>query len=139
LFLVKPLTFMNRSGEVIKSVLRQAKASLTDFLIVCDNLDLELGVLKLKQTGSSGGHRGLESIFAFAKTTDIGRFTIGIGRPQRRGGVIDHVLGVPDDEELSILDDAVGRAVSFILRLLAEPIEKVMSEVNRRAGKDDPA
>jgi PTH1 family peptidyl-tRNA hydrolase len=138
-FLVKPLTFMNRSGEIVKTVLREAKASISDLVIVCDNLDLATGVLKLKPNGSSGGHRGLESIFYSLKTDEIMRLSIGIGRPNRRGAVVDHVLGEPDKEESMILEGAVEKAAFFILRLLTEPKEKVMGDVNRRVKNDGQA
>ena len=134
--LVKPLTFMNRSGEVMRSVLRHTRAGREDLLIICDNLDLAPGVLKMKLTGSSGGHRGLDSIFSVLKTSDIARLSIGIGRPPRRGGVVDHVLGDPERGEADVLEQAVAAAVAAVLRLLKEPPERVMGDVNRRVKRD---
>ncbi len=134
--LVKPITFMNRSGEVLRSVLRQAKAGGEDLLIVCDNLDLAPGILKMKLQGSSGGHRGLDSIFSILKTTDVARLSIGIGRPLGRGGVVNHVLGDPEEDEAAILEEAVSAAVRAVLRLLKEPPERVMGDVNRRTNRD---
>jgi PTH1 family peptidyl-tRNA hydrolase len=140
--LVKPLTFMNNSGEVVKGVLRQSKAGVSDLLIVCDSLDLPNGVLKMKLQGSSGGHRGLESIFSALHSTALMRLSIGIGRPDRpeqpvrRGAVVAHVLGDPSPEEAARLDKAVETAAAGILRLLKEPKEKVMSEINRREKRD---
>lgn len=134
--LVKPLTYMNASGEVVKAALRLAKAVPADLLIVCDSLDLDLGALKLKLQGSSGGHHGLDSIFSALKTTAVPRLSIGIGRPFRRGAVIRHVLGDPTPEEAVLLERAVETASRQILRLLKEPKQKVMGDVNRRV-KDD--
>jgi PTH1 family peptidyl-tRNA hydrolase len=134
--LVKPLTFMNLSGEVLKGVMRQARAAISDLLIVCDNLDLEPGVLKMKLQGSSGGHHGLDSIFSILKTTDIARLSIGIGRPRGRGAVVGHVLGDPTGEEALALEQAIDAAAGQILRLLKEPRERVMGDVNRREKRD---
>jgi PTH1 family peptidyl-tRNA hydrolase len=134
--LVKPLTYMNRSGDVLRSVLRHVKAGREDLLVVYDNLDLDTGIIKMKLKGSSGGHRGLESIFSILKTTGIARLSIGIGRPHRKGGVVDHVLGDPDQAEAEILEKAIGDATQAVLRLVKEPLEKVMGDVNRRKKKD---
>jgi peptidyl-tRNA hydrolase, PTH1 family len=137
--LVKPLTFMNASGEIVRSVFRHSRASITDLIIVCDNLDLETGTIKMKLSGSSGGHRGLESIFAALKTTAVARLSIGIGHPGRRGRVIAHVLGDPDGDEVMILEAAVVAAEKAVLRLLKEPSSRVMADVNRRKKPDAPA
>jgi peptidyl-tRNA hydrolase, PTH1 family len=134
--LVKPLTFMNLSGEVVKGALRQARATVSDLIIVCDSLDLEPGVLKMKLQGSSGGHHGLDSIFSILKTTDIARLSIGIGRPQGRGAVVDHVLGDPSGEEALALERAIETAAGQILRLLKEPRDRVMGDINRREKRD---
>jgi PTH1 family peptidyl-tRNA hydrolase len=136
--LVKPLTYMNLSGEIVKGALRQSKAAPEELLIVCDSLDLRLGALKMKLQGSSGGHHGLDSVFNALKTTAVMRLSIGIGRPQGRSHVIGHVLGDPSAEEAAVLDKAVEAAAFHILRLLKEPREKVMGEVNRRVKRDAP-
>jgi len=136
LVLIKPLTYMNASGEVVKGALRQARAAPADLLIVCDSLDLELGALKMKIQGSSGGHHGLDSVFAALKTTAVPRLSVGIGRPQGRGAVIGHVLGDPTPGEAALLERAIETAARQILRLLKEPKEKVMGDVNRRVKGD---
>jgi len=135
-FLVEPLTYMNRSGEILKSVLKASSAKKEELVVIYDNLDLPLGACKLKTSGSSGGHKGLESIFAQAGTQDIIRLGIGIGRPGRRGGVVDHVLGQPTMEEQKVLDESITRVVEHALLLLTQPVDRVMNLVNRRTQDD---
>lgn len=129
---------MNRSGEVLKSVLQQTKTSFENVIIVFDNLDLELGTIKLKIKGSSGGHNGLESLIASAKTENIKRLGIGIGRPKHKGDVISYVLGTPERHDAAILAGAVKRAALELLNLSNQTLVQVMNQINRRNNEDDP-
>ncbi len=133
--LVKPLTFMNASGLVLPWVLRQARASMRDVVVVCDSLDLPAGVCRLKARGSSGGHRGLESIIRQAGTTDFARLVIGIGRPQSREDVVSYVLGRPGSAEAAAFEAALDLAAEALARLPLEGLERVANEVNRVAGQ----
>lgn len=133
LYLVKPLTYMNRSGDILRELLAKTSCSIDELLVVCDNLDLPAGSCRLKARGSSAGHNGLASLIAHAGTSDFKRMYLGIGRP-REGGVIEHVLGVPDDAEAKALEEAVELAARGVLSALEQPIERVMNELNRRQG-----
>jgi len=79
--LAKPTTFMNLSGIAIKALLAKYKIDLANLLVVCDDLDLEFGRMRLKTSGSSGGHRGLDSIINSLGSQEFARLRIGIGRP----------------------------------------------------------
>jgi PTH1 family peptidyl-tRNA hydrolase len=81
--LATPLTYMNLSGIAVKGLVRQYAIDLDNLLVVCDDLDLGFGRLKIKPSGSSGGHRGLKSIMDSVGTEDFARLRIGIGRPNR--------------------------------------------------------
>jgi PTH1 family peptidyl-tRNA hydrolase len=131
--LVKPLTFMNRSGEVVRHVLKKTHATLKNLLIVCDNLDLEPGSCKFKLQGSSGGHNGLESIFSHIKTNAVMRITVGIGKPKYKTQVIDYVLNDPPLPERKLIDETEERIISAILQLLNEPPQKVMNVINKKS------
>jgi PTH1 family peptidyl-tRNA hydrolase len=128
--LVKPLTYMNRSGTILQSVLRYAHASLEDVVVVCDNLDLEPGVCRLKMKGSSAGHRGLASLIGSAGTSEFKRLYIGIGRPRYKNDVVRHVLGVPAKDEAESIAGAIERAASGILMLLETNPREVMNIIN---------
>ena len=123
---------MNRSGEVVKAILKQAKAQVEDLLIIFDSLDLPVAALRLKAHGSSGGHRGLNSVLQSLKTESVARLAIGIGRPAYKSQVVDYVLSDPSPDEERLLANACAEAALYILRLLTEPFSRVMADVNKR-------
>ena len=130
--LVKPLTYMNRSGEVLRAILSRANLSWENLLVICDTLDLPCGQCKLKKRGSSAGHRGLASVLQHAETDEIMRLYVGIGRPNESQGILDYVLGIPSQEEQLELDRAIKRSGDSILSLLYRSPEQVMNEFNQK-------
>ena len=97
--LVKPLTYMNRSGLVLPALLKQYGVVTDKLIVAVDNMDLSPGRVRLKPRGSSAGHNGLKSIIEVLGTSEFHRLYIGVGRPASGVSVIDHVLGRPDGEE----------------------------------------
>jgi len=81
--LMKPQTFMNNSGVTVRAIIKKFNINLSDVLIIFDDLDMEIGKIRYRDTGSSGGHRGMQSIIDHLKTNNIKRLKIGIGRSQR--------------------------------------------------------
>lgn len=132
LYLIKPLTFMNASGQVFPEILRETGLSPADILVVCDNLDLSPGACRLKLKGSSGGHKGLESIIRRIGTDSFMRLTIGIGRPAYKGQVVDFVLNRPGGAESEAMEKGIDRAVDAVLLLLDQGPLKVMNEINKK-------
>lgn len=132
LYLVKPLTFMNRSGEIMPAVLKMTGAALDQVLVVCDTLDLSPGVCRLKRRGASAGHKGLSSIITRLGTGAFMRLYIGVGRPADREGIIDYVLREPGPEEGRLIGEALQIAAVSILKLLLEEPEVVMNVLNKR-------
>jgi len=132
LYLVKPLTFMNESGRAVREALRETGGDPSQLLVVCDSLDLSPGNLRFKIKGSSAGQKGLESVIQAIGSQDFMRLTLGIGRPDRKGKVIGHVLSAPPRAEEELLSDAVERGAQAVLTLVAEGPQKVMNEVNRK-------
>ncbi len=137
LSLVKPLTFMNRSGEVLPAVLRRTGADAGRLLVICDTLDLPPGACRLKRRGGAGGHKGLASIIDHLGTGEFLRCYLGVGHPGGREEVVGYVLSDPPRRELEVIEQAVRVASEAVLRLLEEEPEKVMNEVNRRAAPAD--
>lgn len=135
LALVKPLQFMNNSGLSLPGILKKLNSSPERLLVVCDTLDLEPGVCRLKRRGKDAGHNGLKSIIACLGTDEFMRLYIGIGRPAFPVDVVDWVLGIPDDQEKRTLHLSVERAARAIELLLDHSIEYVMNELNRKADK----
>jgi PTH1 family peptidyl-tRNA hydrolase len=121
-YLVKPHSFMNVSGPPVAGVLRRLHATPADLILVYDDLDLPLGTVRVRMKGSSGGHNGVTSVIEALDTTDIRRVKLGIGRPEHKGQVADHVLSGFDDDEREIVDRAVGEAVDKVLTLIRTAI-----------------
>jgi peptidyl-tRNA hydrolase, PTH1 family len=130
-----PQTFMNLSGEAVQLLVRRYGITEGDqLLVVHDELDLELGRLKLKQGGGLAGHNGLRSITQHLGSTDFLRLRIGIGRPPGRQSGRDFVLRRPAKAEQDRFDEAVAAAADAIERLVTEGLEATMNVVNRRAA-----
>lgn len=112
--LVKPLTYMNLSGESVRLICDFFKLSIDDLLIVYDDLDLPVGKIRLRLKGGSGGHNGMKSIIGQLGTEQFKRVKVGIGRPKGRIPVVDHVLTpFPKDERIEV-EAAVDRSVEAI-------------------------
>jgi PTH1 family peptidyl-tRNA hydrolase len=130
--LAKPLTFMNLSGPAIGELLRFYKIDLSDLFVVVDDVNMELGRLRARPSGSAGGHNGLKSIIETFGTEDFARLRIGVGRGDGRRDLADHVLAKFDPEERTIVAEAVGRAADATELFVAEGIEPVMNRFNRK-------
>lgn len=130
--LVKPLTFMNNSGRVVREVLRETEHTVAEMLVVCDSLDLSPGRCKLRLRGSSGGQKGLQSIIETLGTEDFMRLSVGIGRPAHKGQVVRYVLDNPGTDEEQAFREGIDKAVDAVLLLLAGSPVQVMNESNRR-------
>ncbi|OGG94880.1 MAG: aminoacyl-tRNA hydrolase [Candidatus Lambdaproteobacteria bacterium RIFOXYD2_FULL_50_16] len=111
--LLKPQTFMNRSGQSLSACARFFKVELADILVVSDDLDLETGRLRYRQKGGHGGHNGLKDIIAHLGGDGFERLRIGIGRPQK-GNVTGHVLGKAKGESKELLELAANEAAEQI-------------------------
>ena len=116
--LALPQTYMNLSGIAVAALLKKFKINPKDLLVVCDDLDLELGKMKIRPQGSSGGQRGVESIIERLGTQDFGRLRIGIGRPKSPQDASKYVLsGFLRKEKVSVRqieEDAVSCCLSWV-------------------------
>ena len=129
--LVKPITYMNNSGEAVNELMHWYKVQPEDILVVYDELDLPIGKIRLKSNGSAAGHHGMESITRYLHTHQFPRLRIGIGRPTNsRMEGSDHVLGVPAKDERISLETEEERAVDAILMALTQGIATTMNVMN---------
>ncbi len=137
-YLLKPLTYMNRSGQSIRAVMDWLKLEPSQVLVVYDDMDLPVGRLRLRLSGSAGGHNGMKSAIAHLGTQDFCRLRIGIGASDRAGGragdsdkaVVSYVLGNFSKAERSTLDAVVDQAVRTLEKTLKDGVEKAMSLYN---------
>ena len=120
--LVKPQSFMNVTGASIATALRRLHADAVDLIVVYDDIDLPLGTVRMRMKGSHGGHNGMRSVIETLGTDEIRRVKIGIGRPERRADVADHVLDRFQPEELTVIEDAVALAADRVLQLVTQAI-----------------
>ncbi|WP_419923793.1 aminoacyl-tRNA hydrolase [Candidatus Poriferisocius sp.] len=127
-----PQTYMNRSGEAARSLVRRWSMAdrLDRFVVVHDELDLPPGRIKVKHGGGLAGHNGLSSIKAHLRTADFTRIRIGVGKPPSAQAGADYVLKRPGRADRQVLDDAVERAAEAALALLDHPVDVVMNRFN---------
>lgn len=123
--LVKPKTYMNNSGLCVSKVLNEYKIPASDLLVVYDDADLDLGFIRLREKGSSAGHKGIASVMRFLGTQDVGRLRIGIGRINR-GGLADYVLSEFSQKEEKEIDKVIREAAKISLEWFEERKEKTL-------------
>lgn len=129
--LVQPLTYMNRSGDVLPWVLRHTGAPVCRLCVLVDNMDLPPGEIRMKTRGSDAGHNGLKSISAVVESREYARVYIGVGRPRGGTSTVDHVLGAFDPEERRLVDAAVSRLVEVFSREELPDLPRLVSMVNQ--------
>lgn len=127
-YLLKPQTFMNLSGESVREIVSYFKIDISDVIVIYDDLDLEPGKIRLRLSGSSGGHKGIQSIIDNLGTSDIKRIRIGIGKPVY--DTIDYVLGKPLKEEKPLIDEAIKNAVEALKEILKHNFDSAMNKFN---------
>ncbi len=130
--LAKPQTFMNNSGLAVVNLLEENDIEPQEMLVVYDDLDLPLGMTRLRLEGSSGGHRGVESIIKNIKTDKFPRLKIGIGRPKRKEEVVNYVLTPFSKEEQELVRAVVKKAGECVLRSIELSPQDAMEFCNRR-------
>lgn len=127
---VKPLTFMNRSGKVVSHLATRFGIPPEGVVLVCDNMDLPPGKIRIKRGGSTGGHRGIESVMESLGSGEFIRIYVGVGRPAPSVGVVPHVLGVPGREDAASITVAEVNARDALMALETTPVDRVINEYN---------
>lgn len=135
--LARPLTFMNASGEAVSALLKKYRVDLGNLLVVCDDLDLEFGRLKLKPAGSSAGHRGLQSVIDSLNCAGFARLRIGIGRPRPDAEASEYVLLPFTKREKEQIKEITEEASYCCRSWVLEGITKTMNIFNLRRKQDE--
>lgn len=131
--LVKPLTYMNLSGESIRSVLDFYNAAIEDVVVVYDDTSLELGGLRIRLKGSAGGHNGIKSVIQHLGTNEFIRIKVGIGAKPAGWDMAKYVLSRFTKDEIPVISDSIKDSVKVIEMILDEGVNKAMNEFNRKA------
>lgn len=130
--LLLPKTYMNKSGIAVRRYLDFYKLSVANLVVVVDDVALEYGEMRLRKTGSHGGHNGLKSIEAHLGTREYIRLRMGIGQKVHPETLADYVLDRFSKEELLILAEIVQQGAHILKRLINESITQVMNAINRK-------
>lgn len=128
--LVKPLTYMNLSGDSVASVVKYTNQSAAETIVVQDDIDLQLGRLRIRKGGSCGGHNGIRNIIERLGTSDFIRVKIGVGRNRNQKGVIEHVLGKFDPDSRRIVDLTLAEAADAVKLIVREGVDSAMNRYN---------
>lgn len=131
--LLKPTTFMNLSGQSIRAVTDWYKLPPESVLVIYDDMDLPVGKLRLRQSGSAGGHNGMKSTIAHLNSQNFPRLRIGIGAPNGDRAVVSHVLGKFSAAEERVMADVLNLVVDAVELSLRQGIPKAMSLYNNRS------
>ncbi|MHA6260520.1 aminoacyl-tRNA hydrolase [Sporosarcina sp. CAU 1771] len=128
--LVKPLTYMNLSGECVRPLMDYYDVDTKNIVVVYDDLDLAPGTIRLRQKGSAGGHNGMKSLIAHLGTENFNRIRIGVGRPVGGMKVSDYVLSSFSKEEAPLVEEVVKKSASACETWLEKPFIDVMNNFN---------
>jgi len=131
LWLLKPMTFMNRSGQAASALARFYRLSPGQILVVHDELDLPAGSVRLKKGGGHGGHNGLRDIISALGSKDFYRLRLGIDHPGHRDQVTDYVLSRPSKDDQQQIEQAIDSSIDHLNELLQGDFQRFMNEVHR--------
>lgn len=134
--LVKPETFMNLSGRAVRQVMDFYQLEPTNLLVVCDDVNLPLGKLRVRTKGSHGGHNGLRDIQNHLGTAEYPRLRIGVDAAGEKGEMVDHVLGRFRPSERPVIDEAIAAGAQAVSVWAQQGIEVCMNRFNAPPGQD---
>ena len=128
--LAKPQTFMNLSGQAVVPLMNYYKIDISRLIVIYDDSDLDVGKIRIRKSGSSGGHNGMKDIIRAAGTQDFIRIRIGIGKRPDYMEMPDYVLGRPAGEERKLLDEALKQAAEAVLDIIEHGADHAMNHFN---------
>lgn len=135
LLLLKPNTYMNLSGKAVNYWIQKEKIPLENLLVIVDEIQLDLGTIRLRGKGTDGGHNGLKDIQAQLNTTEYARLRIGVGKNFHPGGQVNYVLGKWNKEELTLLPEVLKSGAEAIKTFVSIGLKRAMDQVNATAAQ----
>lgn len=136
IIIVKPLTYMNNSGTAVKDVVERYGVDLKNILVVCDDFNLPLGVIRIRPGGSDGGHKGLRSVIYHLESENFPRLRCGIGTSERIENAVEFVLSNFTEDEFKIVSQMVDTAVDAILCFVSDGIQTAMNRFNKKVKQN---
>lgn len=139
--LVKPMTYMNLSGEAVQEIVHYYKTDPSrDLVVISDDIDLETGRLRIRKKGSAGSHNGLKNIVLHLGTGDFPRIRVGVGaKPDPSFDLADYVLGHFTSEEKKLMEEAVGKAAEAVACMISDGVDLAMNRYNTPKKKKKKA
>ena len=135
IYLLKPSTYMNLSGNAVRYWQRKYKIPLSNIIVICDDFNLPFGTIRLRKGGSAGGHNGLEHIELCLGTKEYARIRLGIGKEFEQGGQIDYVLGNLSAQELAQIPDLAAKVLQGVKEYCTVGADFAMNTLNIKPGK----
>lgn len=134
--LAQPQTYMNLSGESVRALMDFYKLEEEDLIVICDDINLSVGQVRIRPKGSAGGHNGIKSIIQHIGTQEFTRIRIGVGGKPEGGDLVKHVLGRFSREEDNMLRDVFALAEEGLREILTRDVASAMNRVNgKKAGE----
>lgn len=135
LILVKPLTYMNLSGEAVGPLMNWYKLDTGDVMVAHDDMDLPVGTVRIRKKGGAGGHNGIKSLLQHLPDENFARIRIGIGRPLPGWSVVNHVLAVFNEDQRPLIDESIKYLVPAVECIIANGIDYAMNKYNPQKQK----
>lgn len=129
--LLKPQTFMNLSGKCISKIMNFYKIDIENILVIYDDMDIDVGMIKLRKKGGPGSHNGMKSVVEELNTTDFARIRVGIGKPIIKELMMSYVIGKVSQEELDKLDEPTTVAAEAAVEFIKNGIDYAMNRFNK--------
>ena len=127
---MKPQTYMNLSGEAVREAVQFYKIPADHVLVIYDDISLPVGKLRVRPTGSAGGHNGIKNIIAHLGTQDFPRVKIGVGAPGADGDMVDWVIGAPSQAERKVLVESFEKAIQAAACIIEHGCQQAMNQFN---------
>lgn len=127
---LKPLTYMNLSGDSLKEVVNWYKVEIEDIIVIYDDIDIDMGKIRIKPKGSAGSHNGMKSIMYKLATEDFKRVRIGIGRPPQNWDLANYVLSKFTKQERKVMDEIIVDSGDAVIEIIKSGINNSMNRYN---------
>ena len=134
IYLLKPSTYMNLSGNAIRYYLSKLPVTVERLLVICDDINLPFGTVRMRKSGSDGGHNGLKNIEETIETRDYTRIRLGVGHEFEEGAQIDYVLGTLSDEEKAQMPELCDRVIQGVKDWIFVGADRAMNVLNTKKG-----
>lgn len=134
--LAQPQTYMNLSGESVRDMVDFYKVQAQNIIVIYDDVDLDVGQLRIRREGSAGGHNGIKSIISHLKSKDFPRVRIGIGKKPAEWDLADYVLSKFSDRENNIIREGIKKSSDAVKTIITSDIDKAMNIYNRKQNVD---